>query len=158
MYRAVVELHPLADPDGTAAQHHDLFFLVLFGLVLPPVGGVEIGAHCLKLRRTSIYQLVRRLNAILFAQGAHFTFAGADKAGDGAVGKAHLLHLEQRLLIQSLKVHGFELLLQLNDVLEFIEEEQVDFGELVNFLDAHAPANGLGDEEQPLVVLLHDII
>ena len=76
---------------------------------------------------------------------------------DVAVGKAHLLGPAQDVLVGHALTadQGF---LHVDDVLEAVQEPDVHFGDGVDLLGGHAPADGLRHHEQALVVHVHQHI
>ena len=64
---AVIELDPLPDPVGTAAQHDHLLTGGGFGLALGFVGAVEVGCEGLEFGRARIHDVKGRENADLLA-------------------------------------------------------------------------------------------
>ena len=142
---AVVKLDALADADGAGPQDDDGLLPAageVPGVAVVVVGGVEVGGLGLELGGAGVHHLV---------------------AGE-AVGEGSLLHSGQPsqhlvgvavLLALEVGLRGdatLQALLKADQVLEFMDEELVDLGDLVDVVDAHPLGQGLKDGEQPQIV------
>ena len=143
--RGIVELDALADADGAGAQHHHAGLLgplgdELFRFVLIVIGGVEVGRFRRELRRAGIHHLVHGIPV-----EGHLL---AGQPLDGLVGIAHALGLQVGVAVD---MAFLQAALHQEQVPELVQEEVVDFGNLMQLFQTHAPADGLVHREHALV-------
>ena len=154
MHRRVVELHALTDADRTRAEHHDLLLVAHQRLVLLLVGRVEIGHVGAELAGARVDHLVHGEDAVALAQAEHLMLRKAPQAPDVLVAEAHALGVAQRVRVARTVAHHA---LELDDVLEFFEEEEVDLRVVVDQRQVDAHADELGHGEEPVVGALLDV-
>ena len=140
MHRRIVEFHALPDPDGSRTQHHDFLLVADHRFVFLLVGRVEIGHVRRKFARAGVYHLVDRENAVLLAQAEHLLLRKAPQLPDVFVAETHALGVAQGLRVARIRPHN---VLELDDVLEFFEEEHVDFRVVVYQHQVDAAADEL---------------
>ena len=153
--RAVVELDALADADGPRAKHQDALFVGLAGLflldkggglVVPVVGGVEIGGVGRELGCAGIHHL--EAGAVVL----HRQLLHPRQPADGLVLEAVLLGFLILFGAQDAVAAG-QAVFQVGQVLHLVQKPPVDLGDVVDGLVVDAPLEGLVDAEHPLGVL-----
>ena len=112
VHGAVVELYPLADADGPAADNERAVALQRRRLILLIVGAVEVGRLRLELGGAGVDHLVHGAHAPLMAEGAHLLRQPVGQRADDGVGESEPFRLSQELRGQRL---GEEALLHLDD-------------------------------------------
>ncbi len=154
MYTAVIELDPLADPVGTAAQDNNLLAITDLGLALLLVGGIEVGGMGHKFGGAGINPLVNRADSEFPAQFPHRIFAGLPQLGQHLVGEAVLLGLKknglQLFLSLKLDLNLLKLFFFCNDLAEIMHKPGVKGGMPKDLFHAHAAAQGIGQVPDPL--------
>ena len=96
MDTAIVELDPLADPVGSAAQDHDLAPVRGLSLALLLVGGIHIGGAGGELRGAGIHALVNRAYPQRMAARSDVLLVGAQQATEPPVGEPWRLSAYRR--------------------------------------------------------------
>ncbi len=97
MHRAVVELDPLADADGAAADDERLVLRQGRCLVLLVVGAVEVGRLRLELSGAGVDHLVDGADAPPLAQVAHLLGEAVGQGADDDIGEPLKLRLAEEM-------------------------------------------------------------
>ena len=148
MHAAVVKLNALADAVGTAAQHHDLFLVGGRGLALAAfglVGRIHVGGVGRELGRTGVHPFVNRPHTERLAFVADGGVGGFELTRQTAVRKTFLLERAQSGRIDLVQRHGFELKLDLDDLLDLHQKPGVDLGQRKHLVHAHAQGKSITD-------------
>jgi hypothetical protein len=155
---AVVELDPLADPVGTAAEDDDLVAAVRVRLAARLVRAVEIRRERLELGRARVDALVDRLEVVGEARIAHVGLALLQRQPELLIAEAGALQPAHRRAIERVQPGGHRALPHRRDLGELPQEPRVDAGDLVQLLDRPAaldraeqiPHPPIGRDRQPL--------
>ena len=127
------------------------------------VGYIEVVGLCRILCSQGVYLLHYRKDAIVLA-----------KAADGKTGLSHVAQLlfkthgtrnleigksidlggTQEFLVQSIDVALLHRLVDIDDVLQFLEEPLVNLGEFMNLVNSISLVHGLGNHEHTLICWL----
>ncbi len=126
--RAVVELDPLADADGTAAQDQHLPIRGRLGLAARLVGRVEVGRVRLELAGAGVDAMVDRPDAEPLPRRAQLAFVGPHELGEASIGEADALRPTQDLLRQRGEGVAFDPPLGVGDLAHLAEEPRLDAG------------------------------
>ena len=136
MAAAIVELDPLADAVGPAAEDDYPPLARLLGrrLVLVLVGRIVVGRIGLELGGAGVHRLERGHDAATLPLGADVHLGHVAEHGQLPVGEAELLGLAEQCVIDLLGGAGRpQPLLQLHDFQQLLQEPGVDAGQLVDF-------------------------
>ena len=142
---AVVELDPLADPVGPAAQNDDLRFRRRAHLILILVGRVVIRGVGLELGRAGVHKLVDRQDSRGIAAAADLPFGKVPDRAEGLIGKA-----EPFGPVENLRRTGCpsNLLLRLDKRSDLVEKPRVDLCQAMDLLQSHPVLKSRGDVEE----------
>ena len=169
LHAAPVELHAGTDTIGSGTEHHHRAAVVLVANVVvgsrfaaySGVGEIEVVCVGGIFGGQGVDLLDHRHNAVILADGSDGKTGLGHAAefllqSDGAcyleIGEAIDLGLEQQLAVESVHVLLLEGLIDVDDVLEFIEEPAVNLGEFVNAVDVVVrQVHRLRDDEDALV-------
>ncbi len=149
VYRAVVELDALSDPDGAGTEYQYLLLVVRVALqedlrlVFLVKGGVEVRGLGLEFRSAGIYHLVGSLAVVRSA-------AHAGNALDGLIQEAGVLGLEIELLVQAALL---QLMFDAGQVPQLAQEPLVDLGSGIDGIKINAAVECLKYGEDTLIVL-----
>ena len=134
MDAAVIELDPLSDAVGAAAQNHDALFRRGPRFVLVTIARIKIRRVSLELGRAGVDQTVSRHNPGGLACRPHGALVRAGQKGDLPVGKSVPLHPSPRNLGKVTRAF----LLDRHHVGQAVEKPRVDAGQLMD--PVHPPA------------------
>ena len=148
---AVVKFDALADADRAGSENDDALVAQGLDFVFGGVAGIVVRRSRFKFGGTGVDHLEGRRNALFLTEGPYFVFRLAGKAGDDGVGHAVPFSQPDVVFRKALLLQGF---FQVDDVLQLAEEPHVVARNIVNLFFAEAEAQGLGDDEEPFVVLL----
>ena len=147
MAAAIVELDPLPDAVGPAAEDDDLLPVGGLRLVLGIIGRIHVGGGRGEFGGTGVDALEHRTHGELVAMLAHLVFRQLDEFAEPLVREAHGLQL--------LQVHGIpwkpafpDLFFRLHDLLDLAEEPRLVFARGEDLVDGGAHAEGLGNLEE----------
>src|SRR5690348_13027159 len=98
MAAAIIELDPLPDAVGPAAQNHDFSPAGGVGFALRLVTGVEIRREAFELRCASVHTAEHGLNTHLLAFRAYRRFIRAPSLGELRIGNSAALSSRDQLL------------------------------------------------------------
>ena len=143
MYSTVVELDTLTDTDctGTEDEHFFVWCVLQLALLLP--GGVIVWCLCRELCCTGIDHLVGRKAHELF----NLVNVPAGQLPDLCVGESELLcGLDQffRRVFAEFKFN-------VNHVLNLLQEERFNLGQLVDILHCHTKAECIEQRREPFI-------
>ena len=144
----VVELDALPDADRAGSQYEDAGTIAARRLVLLLVAGVEVRGLRLELTGAGVHHLVDRDESVVVASLANLIGGALPGPRDGRIGESVALGGAQQVDVARIGGQG---ILELDDVGEFVEEEEVDAGEFVQLANGAAATQGLGKAEQSIV-------
>ena len=146
----VVELNALADPVGTAAEHHDLAVGGNGHLVLriERIGGVVVGRV---LHAADLELLELRVHADGFAALADVLFGRVEKFGQIFVGESVELRLAEQFVGKAREGIGGKLDFAVGDFTHLFNEIRRNGGHPDDLFDAHALEHCLVDQEVAFV-------
>ena len=145
MDATVVELDPLTDAVGAAAEDHHLFLVPPSGFVLVTVGGVEIGRRGLKLGGAGIDQPVGRFDSLGLPLRSDGILGGSGNGRQLTVRETELLRVAEGY------VGGVvpERLLLLEKFLNVVQEPGVDGADLMDLLRGESREEGMAHGKDP---------
>ena len=152
MTAAVVELDPLSDPVGAAAEDDDLVAPVRIRLAGRLVGAVHVGREGFEFGRAGVDALVDRVDAVGHAPIANHRFAGVDRQRNLGIPESGALELSEPIggeLVEPAVRGGAA---QRRDLFELAQEPRIDIRQLVDPLDRPAARDGAEDIPHPLIV------
>src|SRR4029079_13780544 len=126
---AVVELDPLADAVGAAAENHDLLPRRRIRLAFLLVGAVEVRRERLALRRARVDPLVGGPQPLVDARRAHRLFVGAEHAPELPVAEARAVERSHQVRRDPAQADERRLVLEIDQLLELREEPAIDLRE-----------------------------
>ncbi len=144
MHTAVIKFDPLADSIGTAAQDHDLAVVGDRYQVFGIVGGKVIGRI---FHPTDRHRLPGFGGTQGDTTGADIFFREIEQLGQVAIGKAVLFGLEEKVVRRDPAFVGQQRFFQLYQFLHLLDEPGLDVGQLIQFLDFGAFAQGFVHDE-----------
>ena len=152
---AIIELDPLTDAVGAAAQN-DHFLAVRgagFAFHIAHRGGFIGGIHVRRLRfelgAAGVDPLEHGIDPKVLAGAADVRFGPACQMGQTRVGKAHHLELAQTVFGDRKTVLA-DLILGLDDFADTGQEPRIEHGGRVDFVIGQAVAHGLRDGAHPV--------
>ncbi|MCY1280808.1 hypothetical protein D9M70_296020 [compost metagenome] len=143
VHAAVVELDALADTVGATAEDHDLVAGRRIGLALFLVGRVHVGGVGGEFGGAGVHALEDRQHLQLVAMAAQVLLGHAEQLGQTRVGEALALQLAHEVGVDAGQAEGLDTLLVLDQVLDLHQEPLVDAGQVEDFFDALAGAEGV---------------
>ena len=157
-----VELYRRADAISTRTEHDDRTLVVLEGDVAlhASVCNVQIVGLCRILGSQGVNLLNNRQDAVVLTTVAHDERCLAHRLelvlktnGTRNLEVGETVHLSgaQELLVESVDVALLHSLIDVDDVLEFLEEPLVDLCKFVDLVDGVALMHSLRDDEHTLV-------
>ena len=119
----IIEFHTLTDTDRTRTKYDDLFLIGYDRLVLFLIGGIEIRNVAVEFGSAGIDHLIDGDNACLAAERINLKLARLPKQCDLFVREAHLFCPAKRV---NVILAYFDVLLLVNNVLEFADKEHIN--------------------------------
>ncbi len=155
MDATIVELDPLADPVGPAAEDDDFVAIARVGLAfgraqpIALVARVHVRGQRGKLGGAGVDALIDRVHPEAMPQRGGLLLADAGEAREAGIGKPHLLQPQQpgRIARQPILAHP---LLDLDDLANALEEPAVVAAGGVDLLCRKPMPVGLRDQEEPV--------
>ena len=154
MHAAIVELDPLPDPVGSAAEDHD--FLLRRGrqrrFRLVAVGRIEIRRGGGEFRRAGVHDAVGRMQADPVPRRADVALRRAQQRGELLVRKSEFLGLREQRPVgfqagQGLRALDFRL--ERDDFGDLPQEPWIHAGKLRDAVDFPAAREGFAQMEEP---------
>ena len=142
---AVVELDPLPDPVGAAAEDHDLPPGGRLRLALLLVRRVEIGGACCKLGRAGVDALEHRPHAERDPTVPDGVAGRAEQVREPPIGESAALQVEQLVASERLERRAPERLFPPHEVLDLGEKPRIDAGRGVDLVEREAATERVGD-------------
>ena len=149
VHAAVIKLDALADAVWPTTQDHDFFTPTGSSLVLCFVGGVIVRRVGFKFSGTGVHQFVYRRNPQLQPALAHIVFCSASELCQLHIGKTVLLGTEKTFPVQGSKTDFSNSLTAGHQLFQVIQKPGIDFGQLMQTLHLHAPAQCLKNKTDP---------
>ena len=140
MDRRIVKLDSLPDSDRTRAQHEDRFLAGFDRFIFKAIGGVEIRRRRLELSCTGIHHLVNRHNLLLLSDETYLLGCHIPQVSNLSIRKAILLGFFKHRAISNMTG---QLLLNFVNMEQLIQEKDINFGQLRNFIRTVTTANSL---------------
>ena len=145
MDAAIVELDPLPDPIGAAAQHDDFLAVGGRGLALVFVRRVHVrGLRC-KFGGARVDALEHRPQVHRMTSCADRGFGRPEEMGEAPVGKTFALELAKVVPMERIERALFDCELEVDDLFDLREKPRVDLRVGVRFFDRHADRHCVGD-------------
>ena len=146
---AVVEFDALADADGAGAEDHHRAFALGFHFIFRAVGGVVVRSVGFKFSGAGIYHFEIGVESQFLFEIFHFLYRHFCKVGDGFI-----RHLDPFDRFQGVFGEAFlqEASFHFDNILDFIDEEEVDAGNAVDFFRFDAAAEGFGHHEDSFII------
>ena len=158
VHAAVVELDPLPDPVGAAAQHDHLLPVGRRGFAFLFIGRIQVGGLRRKLGGAGVDALVDRAQPELMPPRPHGALVDLEEVRDPPVGEAHALQRAQVVARQLGERALFQPQLDVDDLLDLREEPGIDLRVPVDLLDRHSDAERIGDVPQPLGARIRELV
>ena len=150
MDRAVVKFDALANADRAGTENDDALLAQRLDFVFVSIAGIVVRRSRFKFGSARINHLEGRRNAMVEAELADFVFRLVGKAGNDDIG--HAVTFGQADIVDS-QVIALQIGFQIDDVFDLMEEPQVIAGDIVNLFFTDTETQGLGDDEEPFVIL-----
>ena len=150
MHAAIIELDPLSDPVGAAAEHDDLLALAGLGLAMLLVGGVHVGGAGGEFGSAGIHSLVHGPDAHGVTNTAHGALIRAHQLRQSAVGKPFAFQRQQLVRAQRIRAAAQQQGLFRHQVFQLGQKPRVDTGELLNLLQGQPLAETFSHIQQAL--------
>ena len=149
MHAAVIELDPLADAVGAAAQNHDLPPGGGIGLAFLFVGRVQIGRRGRELCGAGVHALVDRVQAELAPPAAHVMLLARHQMPDAGIGKSLAFQRPQPWELQAVEALLAQPCLLPDQVLDLRQEPGIDLGGVERLLERPAGPKRVSDVQDP---------
>ena len=120
------------------------------GLALLFIGGVQIGGGGGELGGAGVHALVHRAYVQSVAVGAKRIFADIQQSGQARVGKPLALQAAHGVGVESAQGRAAYARLHVHQLLDLHQEPRIDVGQIMNLVNVHAAAQGVGQVPQPL--------
>ena len=146
---AVIKFNTLPDANRTAAEDDDASLSLRTHFVLLAVCRIVIRRLGFKFRRASVDHFVIGMNAQFLFEPRDFLHVFRQEMRNRRIGHLDALRRAQRFLREPFFAEAF---LDLDDVFDFIKEEQINLRDAMNFFRIDAAPQGFGDDKETLVV------
>ncbi len=149
MDRAVVEFDPLTDADWTRAKDDDRMISLGPDFIFCSIGGVVVRRMGFKFSRTGVDHLEVRMEIKFPLEVFHIFDGNFRKVGNGFI-----RHLDPFGRFQCFFSQSFlqEAALHFDNILNFIDEEQVDSRNTIDFFRFDAAAKGFCHHEDSFII------
>ena len=144
VHAAVIEFNTLADAIGATAQHQDLVPIGGGRLALLLVGGIHIGGGGGEFGRAGVHSLVDRADTQTLAMLPNLCLGGIQQHGQALVRKTLALQAKHLAMIHFAEIDFFKAVFSVYNVLDLHQEPGIHTGVLVDLIDSHSCAKGIG--------------